>query len=247
MTALMRSTVTNIAWFGTGTALTAIGLALWAGLGGGYVVLACAIYAAMTAFTLRHLEDHHPRATFGRANQVTLFRVGLIALVGGTLAVVAPPPWLQWLSVSVASVALALDGVDGLLARRRGSATRLGARFDLEVDAALILLLAALAWQTGKVGAWVLLIGLWRYVFVLAGVVFPKLRGPLGPALWRKAVCVLQIVSLLFVLLPVSGAIAASTVAAIALAALTASFAYDAWRMTTAGDVPFAAGNVTKP
>ena len=37
-----------------------------------------------------------------------------------------------------------------------------GARFDMETDAAFILVLSILVWQHGKAGAWVLLCGLMR-------------------------------------------------------------------------------------
>ena len=40
------------------------------------------------------------------------------------------------------SVALALDGVDGQVARRTGTVSALGARFDMEVDAFLVLVLS---------------------------------------------------------------------------------------------------------
>ena len=65
---------------------------------------------------------------------------------------------------------LALDGLDGWAARgARASPRRFGARFDMEVDALLILALAALAAGLGKAGPWVLGLGLMRYGFVLAG------------------------------------------------------------------------------
>ena len=40
-----------------------------------------------------------------------------------------------------------LDGVDGRLARKYGASSRFGARFDMEVDAVLICVLALLAWR----------------------------------------------------------------------------------------------------
>ena len=44
----------------------------------------------------------------------------------------------------------ALDGVDGWLARRSGIASAFGARFDMEIDALLILVLAVLAWRSAR-------------------------------------------------------------------------------------------------
>ena len=44
--------------------------------------------------------------------------------------------------VGLTAVALALDGVDGRVARRTETVTAVGARFDMEVDAFLILVLS---------------------------------------------------------------------------------------------------------
>ena len=67
------------------------------------------------------------------------------------------------LAMALATVVAVLDGIDGWLARRTGMASDFGARFDMETDAALIMVLALLAWQFGKAGVWVLASGLLRY------------------------------------------------------------------------------------
>jgi phosphatidylglycerophosphate synthase len=72
----------------------------------------------------------------------------------------------------------------------------------METDALLILLMAALAWQLEKAGAWVLLAGLMRYLFVAAAIIWPWLSSPLPPSRRRKTVCVLQVLSLLIILAP---------------------------------------------
>ena len=103
----------------------------------------------------------------GPANEVTLARS---ALVGGVTALVASSftqPTQVAVLVAVAAVALALDGVDGWLARRTNSASALGAVFDQEVDAFLILALSV--YVARSLGAWVLLIGLARYLLLGAG------------------------------------------------------------------------------
>ncbi len=92
--------------------------------------------------------------------------------------------------VVVASVALVLDGVDGQVARRTGTASKLGARFDMETDAFLVLVLSVeVAWS---VGAWVLAIGAMRYVFGAAAWAAPWLCAELRPSVARKAVAVVQ-------------------------------------------------------
>lgn len=111
----------------------------------------------------------------GAANRVTLLRA---TLVGGVAAVTAdsfgtpaPVPML----VGLATVALALDAVDGRVARRTGTVTPLGARFDMEVDAFLILLLSV--YVAREAAAWVLAIGAARYALLAAGCC----RGCAGP------------------------------------------------------------------
>ena len=65
------------------------------------------------------------------------------------------------LLVSLATVALVLDAVDGWVARRTRTTGMFGARFDAEVDAFLILVLSV--YVARSVGAWVLAIGVARY------------------------------------------------------------------------------------
>jgi phosphatidylglycerophosphate synthase len=135
----------------------------------------------------------------------------------------------------VSTVAALLDIADGWVARRTGTATPLGARFDLEVDAVLVMVLAVLAWAWGKAGAWVLVSGLLRYAFVAAGWLLPWLRNPLPPSLRRKTVCVVQIVALIVVLGPVVRPPLSTVIAAAGLAILGYSFLVDTlwlWRNT---------------
>ena len=139
---------------------------------------------------------------FGAANQVTLLRAGLVCLVGGVLLASGQAPIMSWSLAVLVAAALGLDAVDGWLARRLRLVSAFGARFDVEVDALLLLILAVLVWQADRVGAWVLAIGLLRYGFVLAGQLLPWLSAPLPPSRRRKVVCVQQGLTLLLCLLP---------------------------------------------
>jgi phosphatidylglycerophosphate synthase len=153
--------------------------------------------ALLLGLTARHLES----PAFGLANGVTLGRGVLTLLLAAFLGVQGGAP-IGWLLVALAIAAVALDGVDGRLARRRNEASAFGARFDMETDALLILVLAALVWRLDKAGAWILAAGLLRYLFVLASYVRPWLDRPLPPSRRRQTVCVLQIVSLIGALVP---------------------------------------------
>jgi hypothetical protein len=100
-------------------------------------------------------------------------------------------------------------------------------RFDMETDAALILVLAVLAWRYGKAGPWIILAGLLRYIFVAAGWVLPWMRGPLAPTLRGRLICVVQIVTLIAAIAPSVQPPASAALAAVGLAALCYSFAVD--------------------
>ncbi len=194
--------------------------AMWAAAG---------VLLAVCAAILYQWPD--PRTTLGPANRVTLGRAVLVALVAGAIAA---PAWVQqhaaWVA-ALAAVALALDGVDGWVARRWRCASAFGARFDMELDAFLILALCVHLLVMGKAGSWVLAIGAMRYVFVAAMRIWPWLDGPLPESRRRKLVCVWQVGSLLLCLLPAVGAGQAAPLLALALGLLAWSFAVDVrWR-----------------
>lgn len=153
----------------------------------------------------------------GPANRVTLART---ILVGGVAALAADSLTRDvpvGVLVPLAAVALLLDGVDGLVARRTASETALGARFDMEVDAFLILVLSVVAARS--MGAWVLAIGGMRYAFVAAGMRWPWLTAPLPPRFSRKVVAAAQGAVLV---VAVSGALPSTVAVAIVAAALAA-------------------------
>jgi len=169
-----------------------------------------------------------PYGALGWANRVTLARAVLVALVAGALAneAFSLAIW-TWLMVAVAS--LMLDGIDGWVARRTRSYSRLGARFDMELDALLILLLSTGLMLSESLGGWVLLIGGMRYVFIPASWGFAWLSAPLFESLRRKAVCVWQVVALLLALTPLTSHLTASLLALSALITLSYSFGVDVW------------------
>ncbi|MDL4816144.1 CDP-alcohol phosphatidyltransferase family protein [Actinomadura opuntiae] len=183
----------------------------------GAVGLAVGLGYALASWGVLGLAFRGRRA-LGPADHVTLARVVLVgcvaALVAGHLVHGGPVAVL----VALASAALVLDGADGWVARRTGTASDLGARFDMEADALLILVLSV---QVATVaGLWVLAIGTMRYAFVAASWAAPWLRSPLPPSFARKAVAVVQGVVL---------AAAASGAVPHAWAAVAAALALLAW------------------
>ena len=196
------------------------------GLGASYVPKALAVYTVGAVLVLIGLPKHHPFSAFGAANQVTLLRGALVALLAGLIGERADIA-LAALVTAVASGIAVLDGVDGWLARRSYQTSAFGARFDMETDALLIMVLAILAWQFGKAGVWVLGSGLLRYGFVAAGAALPALRHPLPPSQRRKALAVAQVVALIVTVAPLVPAAVSAPLAAVALGMLTLSFGVD--------------------
>ena len=172
------------------------------------------------------LPAHLPQRRFGAANQTTMLRAALVALLLGLVGEASSAP-LAWSAVAIALLAAALDAVDGRLARRQKTASAFGARFDMETDALLILALSLLAWQLDKSGVWVLLGGVMRYLFVVAGQGLRWLRRPLPPSRRRQTVCVLQVVSLILCIMPVLASPWSDMIAAAGLLLLSWSFLVD--------------------
>lgn len=209
-------------------------LALLAGLAGTVGLgatgwLAGTAYGTVACLALTRGLRRSSQAELGPADQVTLSRA---VLVGGVAALTAdafhrPAPVKVMVALTV--VALVLDAVDGRVARRTNTVTAFGARFDMEVDAFLVLVLSIHVMPS--VGGWALAIGAMRYAFAVASWVLPWMRGSLPARTWRKVVAVIQGVVLVFATAGVLSQplMVAATVASLAL--LVESFGRDvAWR-----------------
>lgn len=157
---------------------------------------ACAgVLAAATA----HRAGVDGIDVFGPADLVTLARATLACAVAGlvvaTLAGRGGGVAEAGALVPMAAVALALDFVDGRVARRTRTASAFGARLDGEADAFLILVLSA--YVARWVGAWVLALGVVRYAYAVATWVVPWMQRPLPSRYWRKVVAAFTGISLL--------------------------------------------------
>jgi phosphatidylglycerophosphate synthase len=176
------------------------------------------------ALLARGLRERHA-AVFGWANAATALRSTMVGVLTGMVATSFTEPIAVPLLVGLSAPALALDAVDGWLARRTGSISELGARFDLEVDAFLLLILSA--YVARDLGWWVLVIGMLRYAFVAAGWVLPWMRATLPPRYWRKVVTAAAGISLVLAASGVLPSWAAVLVVLVALALLLESFGRD--------------------
>ncbi|WOI57292.1 CDP-alcohol phosphatidyltransferase family protein [Palleronia sp. LCG004] len=154
-----------------------------------------------------------------------------LALMAGLAAGLLGDRGADWSIFAVAMLVLLLDGVDGWLARREGVASEFGARFDMEVDAALAAILSLVLLVDGRGGVDLLVLGGARYAFVAASFVLPWLSHPLAPSLRRKTICVLQIGALAVLSAPILPDWSARPLAVVAAAFVFWSFARDIRRL----------------
>ncbi len=182
--------------------------------------------APVTASATAAVDRGHRADRLGPADWVTLARatlaVGVAALIADSFARSVPVTLL----VSLAALALVLDAVDGWVARRTRT-TDMGAQFDAEVDAFLILILSVYVARSS--GAWVLAVGAARYVFLAAGWALPWMREQLPPRFWRKTVAALQGMVLTLAAAHLLPPAVIQTALVLALALLAESFGRDVW------------------
>jgi phosphatidylglycerophosphate synthase len=183
--------------------------------------------AAVTAGLLHHGLLRAGADRLGPANLVTLGRSILAGAVAALVTTGLSRPAPTAAIVTLASLVIALDAVDGWIARRTATASAVGARFDGEVDAFLILALSVEVAQS--LAPWVLAIGLMRYAFLVAGRPAPWLRAALPPRQWRKSVAAIQGIVLTVAAATLLPAVWGRVAVAVALALLLESFGRDVW------------------
>lgn len=168
----------------------------------------------------------HRVAPLTPADWVTLTRATMAAGIAvlGALGLVGAVPTRSWPLLLLLILALVLDGMDGVIARRTGTVTARGARWDMEVDAALLLIvcLAVLPYAP-----WALGIGLARYLHGLGAYARPAWATPLPFRQSRRVIASLQGVALAVTVAPFVPIALAQIVIAAALALLMFSFGRD--------------------
>lgn len=195
------------------------------------VAVGLMLYGLAGVILVTRVGRFHTAPRFGIANVLTLIRLAVTCILAAFAVEFgrsgAADDAVMWMLFALAAAAVIIDGLDGFAARRLGLASAFGARFDMEVDAFLILVLSAIAFAVGKAGPWVIASGLLRYVYVLAAMALPALSRPLAPAWRRKAIAVIQGATLTALLSPLIQPPESTLAALIALALLIYSFGVD--------------------
>ena len=214
--AAILGALATAALLGVVSATAGLGVAGWiAGLAAGSV--------STTLLVIARIRSDSPAIL--PADWITLTRALLTAAVAGLVADSFSRPVPITALITLSAVALALDAVDGQVARRTGTATSLGGRIDGEVDAFLILLLSIEV--SRSYGSWVLVIGAARYALLLAGRLIPWLAAPLPPRYWRKVVAAIQGIVLTVAASGLLNPLAGMIAVAAALLLLAESFGHD--------------------
>jgi diaminohydroxyphosphoribosylaminopyrimidine deaminase/5-amino-6-(5-phosphoribosylamino)uracil reductase len=151
----------------------------------GFALKAVLVPVALWALVRPSLARHLPHTVLGPANAVTLARSLAVAWMAALVGFPGASAW-PGLVVLFAGVAIVLDGVDGLVARRSRMSTEFGASVDGELDALLVLVLSVAIWQVDRSGIWILAAGSARFVFLAAMRVWPWLSAPLPFSNHRK-------------------------------------------------------------
>lgn len=100
------------------------------------------------------------------------------------------------LILSLITISLALDGLDGYLSRYLGQITRFGRLFDQEVDNFLILILVVSLIHNFSFSPYILLIPFYRYIFIFLMQSNIISNQDLPESFFRKAICVVTILGL---------------------------------------------------
>ena len=170
---------------GVGVVL-AVGLAALPHEAASFATVALAVLLAEAVGVGRSLHAEPRNHPLGAATLLTLARGLALAALAGLAALPPRSGAAAWLPFALYGFNAVADGVDGWLARVRGTASVLGARLDTAFDALGLLVGPAVAVAHGRLPAFYLAVGVAYYVMVgaaalrraLGGAVYPERNVP---------------------------------------------------------------------
>lgn len=240
----------RLEWLGLlagGAVLAAVGTHLVttdAGIDAGrrWLVVAGGVLVYEIGFLAYHLvltRDGDPTLDVGLgvANVVTLLRGMLFAAAAGFLFVPPSSPAIRWAPGLCYGTGVALDYVDGQLARRTGSESELGARLDHAFDTLGFLVAPLVGVLWGRLPVVYLSLSAARYVF-RGGLAWRHYTDrpvfPLPESRLRRRLAAFQMVVITVALLPVVPEAIVHPVASVALVPSLAWFLRD-WFAVSGG------------
>jgi phosphatidylglycerophosphate synthase len=174
--------------------MTALSLLSWAAGDARLAATGGAVSLAVLVYLRR--SEWSPQGAFGAGNAVTAVRGALIVLF-------AAIPGAGPVGAALVMGIFCLDGVDGWLARRGPGSSVFGAIFDMETDALLVLVAGLKLQASGRLGTWILVPGLLRYVYAVAISLLPASYGEAPRSLLARFVFAIVIASFVMSLWPV--------------------------------------------
>jgi CDP-diacylglycerol--glycerol-3-phosphate 3-phosphatidyltransferase len=151
-----------------------------------WAILAGLVLILQFAFLWRGLPQNHPQGEdviwpgLGPANTLTIARGMSAAALAGLLALSPPPANLIWLPVILHAASVFPDLLDGYIARITGRVSVLGGRLDMEFDSIAMLAATLLAVNYAYMPWWFAMVGLSRYLYVVALWLRSRRNLPIG-------------------------------------------------------------------
>jgi CDP-diacylglycerol--glycerol-3-phosphate 3-phosphatidyltransferase len=176
------------------------------------------------------------RPTLGLANLLTVTRGLLLAAVAGFLPLARPMELGLWVPAGLYGAVVALDYVDGFLARRRDETTQLGASLDETFDTIGLFVAPLLAVSYAQLPVWYLAVPLAKPAYLLTLRLW---EGPIGGRLAdlpgsrvRRPLATLQMVVTAVALSPLVAPPVTTVLATVAMTPFLAVFVRD-WLSVT--------------
>ena len=185
-----------------------------------------ALAGAMSFAALVHRERDSlatQRPWGGHANRLTALRLCLVLLAAATLERL---PY-AWIAAALAAN-VALDALDGYVARRNGESTPFGTVFDREADGLFVLVAYSCLFLSAGLPAWILLPGVLPYGYRLLAQLVPHAAPP-----DRKERLAARLAGVNYMLLTVALAWPARAVdlALVSASIVTTSFLISFWKL----------------
>lgn len=118
------------------------------------------ILSFIAFFLIRIRKERNVDFLWQPANLVSILRLGLLFFL-----LYQHPSLEEWTIFTLALVIVALDGVDGYLARRFNTVSQFGSYLDMETDAFYVMSMATILFHLNVFGLWILGTGLIRYLY----------------------------------------------------------------------------------
>ncbi|NKB48036.1 MAG: hypothetical protein GKS02_01600 [Alphaproteobacteria bacterium] len=168
------------------------------------------------------------RASAAAGTRLTLGHMGIVCLLGGVAA--APPaefpPLMLWSLAALAGTAATVLMMEAWLTEKIAAAGPFSRMLGQQAHGLLVLSAVMLLWRSGRIDAWVIVVGAVHYILLILSLVLPALRRK-STAVWRPHARFALGVVLAVALAPIVPPVLVTTLAVVALGLALAGSASD--------------------